>query len=172
MKAIAELPGSPGGWLQLLRFARDPLAWWIGHGKRYPDPSSFPFGKWRVPVTWHPEGIRDIFMAPPEKLGVFGPELIEPAVGENSILVLEGDRHRRERQLLAPAFHGERMIAYGALIADVTRRALDDVARGTRFDIRELTERISLEVIVRAVFGVVDDAQVARASETVANAMR
>ncbi len=43
-----------------------------------------------------------------------------PTVGDNSLLLLAGDRHQRHRQLLMPLFHGERMKAYGELICRLT----------------------------------------------------
>jgi cytochrome P450 len=61
------------------------------------------------------------FDAPGERNVIF-----EPLLGAQSVIGLNGDRHRRMRQLMMPPFHGERMRSYGQLITDIT----DEVMRG------------------------------------------
>jgi cytochrome P450 len=65
-----------------------------------------------------------------------------------------GDAHRRERKLLMPPFHGERMRAYGTVMVEAARRAFAGVAQGDAFLAIERSTEISLEAIVRAVIGV------------------
>ena len=80
---------------------------------------------------------------------------LRPIVGDTSLFVLEGDRHRRERRLLMPSFHGEGIKAYGQIIRDRTLCALDNCKPGIPFPIREVMQNISLDVILKVVFGVV-----------------
>lgn len=77
-------------------------------------------------------------------------------LGNYSIVMLDHDRHKRRRQLLMPPFHGDRMKAYGSLIANLTRSIFDQLAIGDSFLARKLTQELSLQVILQAVFGVTD----------------
>ncbi len=75
-------------------------------------------------------------------------------MGPSSVLTLTGPEHIRQRRLLLPPFHGERMKEYEETIVQATRR---DVARwplGVAMVLQERTRAITLEVILRAVFGV------------------
>src|ERR1700757_5096361 len=69
---------------------------------------------------------------------------------------LSGDRHRRMRQLLMPPFHGERMRSYGQLIRDITEEVMSQRVAGKAFSVRQSMQRISMRVILRAVFGLKD----------------
>jgi len=80
-------------------------------------------------------------------------QLLAQVVGERSILMLEPEPHRARRRLLTPPFHGERLRAYGELIIGLTASALADLRRGDRFEARELMQRITMGVILTAVFG-------------------
>lgn len=79
--------------------------------------------------------------------------LLAQVVGEHSILMLEPAPHRARRRLLTPPFHGDRLRAYGELIIGLTGSALTDLCRGDRFDTRERMQRITMGVILTAVFG-------------------
>jgi cytochrome P450 len=84
--------------------------------------------------------------------------ILEPVVGPHSVLVLDGPEHLRQRKLILPAFHGDRMRAWEAAVRDITR---DQVARwpaGKPFALRPAMQWITLEVIMCVVFGVDDGA--------------
>ena len=66
---------------------------------------------------------------------------------------LSGDRHRRVRQLLMPSFHGERMRSYGQLIQDITEEVMKERVVGKAFSVRKVMQKISMRVILRAIFG-------------------
>ncbi|HAG79859.1 MAG TPA: cytochrome P450, partial [Cyanobacteria bacterium UBA12227] len=74
-------------------------------------------------------------------------------LGKHSVIAASGDRHRRQRQLMMPPFHGERMKAYGQLIADITNQVISQWTIGNPFSIRPSMQAISMQVILRAVFG-------------------
>lgn len=111
---------------------------------------------WGLPavVVSDPEAIRDIFTAPPEDMragsanAYFG-----PLFGRHSLLLLDGDAHLRERKLLLPAFHGGRLAAYGRAIQQITRHAAATWPDDMPFAVLEELLGISLEVILRVVFG-------------------
>lgn len=74
--------------------------------------------------------------------------------GDTSVLMLEGDRHKKRRQLLMPPFHGERMQAYGDLIIKLTHKVFDAIPQNSHFIARSQMQSISLQVIIEAVFGI------------------
>ncbi|WP_067834821.1 cytochrome P450 [Nocardia lijiangensis] len=111
-----------------------------------------------VLFTGTPAGARELFRAPADLLEPPRPNPIEPLVGPASLILTSGVRHRRDRTLLAPAFHGARIRAYGELIRAAT---LDEIEGGpgewrpgTRIDSRAAARSITLRVILEAVFGV------------------
>ncbi len=81
---------------------------------------------------------------------------LEPVLGPRSVLLLEGEEHMRRRKLMLPPFHGERMRAYEATIARVTRAEVASWPADHRFALRARMQAITLEVILSAVFGVAD----------------
>ena len=80
-------------------------------------------------------------------------------LGAGSLILRAGPPHRSERRLLTPPFHGARMRAYGAAMAEVADEQLQRLRPGQPFTALTLGQAISLDVIVRTVFGVDDDAQ-------------
>ena len=83
--------------------------------------------------------------------------LLEPMVGSNSVLILDGAEHMRQRKLLLPAFHGERMRAWESVITDVARERIAAMPRGRPFALRPVMQRLTIEVILRVVFGLDDE---------------
>ena len=82
-----------------------------------------------------------------------------PVVGPRSVLLLEGSEHLARRKLMLPPFHGERMRAYEATVRDVVARDVAGWPRGEAFAVHPRMQAVTLEVIVRAVFGVTDPAR-------------
>jgi cytochrome P450 family 110 len=79
--------------------------------------------------------------------------ILSPIIGDASVMMLEGDRHRRRRQLIMPPFHGDRMRAYGELIGSLTIASFDTIPLNQTFEARSITQTISLNIILKAVFG-------------------
>jgi cytochrome P450 len=151
-------PRAPA-FVQFLRSSLRPAAFLHDCARRYGDVFTM-----RVPgepphvFFSHPDAIRDVFTADPDDLRAGESNgLLEPVVGPHSLLLLDGARHRRERRLMLPPFHGERMQAYGRLIRDLTDRAIDAWPVGRPFPVHESMRQVTLEVILHAVFGVDDD---------------
>jgi cytochrome P450 len=121
------------------------------YAQRYGDP--FSIGGDTVYFS-HPEAIRQIFTADP-KLFVSGRENrpLLPVVGENSLILLDGERHQRQRRLLTPPFHGERVRTYSQLICEITSEVISQWRIGEPFCVRLSMQEISLRVILNAVFG-------------------
>jgi cytochrome P450 len=107
-----------------------------------------------------PELIKQVFTADPAVLHAGKANaMLEPMVGRNSVLLLDGKEHLRQRRLLMPPLHGERMHAYARLMAEITTAELHRMPLGARFAIHGHMQNITLQVILRAVFGLDEGAQ-------------
>ncbi len=108
----------------------------------------------------HPEAIQQMLTGRRHKFDASGKanELLKPLLGEYSIIMLEGDRHKERRKLLLPPFHGSRMQAYGELIVNLTKNISDRFTPGNTFTARTMTQEISLQVILEAVYGLGNEA--------------
>jgi cytochrome P450 len=150
---------------QIGLYARDPLGFLIRYQRRYGDifTVSFPFYHHLVYVAG-PELVKELFTTPPElaHAGEANATVLEPALGPNSVLTLDEAPHMRQRKLLLPPFHGERIERYGELIREVTMQEMESWPLGEPFALRPHTQRITLAVIMRAVFGVHDEDRLTR----------
>jgi cytochrome P450 len=101
-----------------------------------------------------PEQIREVFTAPADVLHPGeGARVLEPIVGVNSVILLDESRHLEQRKLMLPAFHGERMQRLTGLMADVAEREVAAWPRDEPIDLHPRLQALTLEVILRAVFG-------------------
>jgi cytochrome P450 len=102
-----------------------------------------------------PDHIREIFTAPADVLHPGeGANILEPVVGSQSVILLDGDQHIGQRRLMLPAFHGEKMQALADLVAEVTEREVAEWPTGTTVELHSRLQGLTLEVILRSVFGV------------------
>lgn len=103
-----------------------------------------------------PELVKAVFGGDHEVLraGEANGMFLEPLVGPHSVLVLDGPEHLRQRKLILPAFHGDRMRAWEATIRDITRAEIARWPEGRPFALRPSMQSITLDVIIRVVFGV------------------
>lgn len=115
-------------------------------------------------ITANPEGIKTILTADPETFAVPFAELFEifPGNGDGSLFKMIGDKHRAARKLLAPPFHGARMRAYGTLMRDVALQWARTWQPGKPFVMQNTTQAITLDIIIRAIFGITDPEHVQR----------
>jgi cytochrome P450 family 135 len=94
-----------------------------------------------------------------------------PMLGHHSVLLLDGAAHMSQRKLMLPSFHGDRMRGYEDAMAEVARAEIDGWPVGVPQPVRPVTQRITLEVIMRTVFGVQDDARRERLRDALAEAL-
>jgi len=101
-----------------------------------------------------PEALEAIFTAKPGQLSAGGGNrILSELLGEHGIVLLEGAAHQRQRQLLMPPFHGDRMRSYAEVIRSITVQQMGQWQIGSRFAVRPAMQAISLQVILQAVFG-------------------
>ena len=120
---------------------------------------NFAFGRGGM-ITRSPADVKQLFTAPPADVPTAaGGSPIGPFVGEHSLLTLNGDRHLRHRRLLLPPFHGDRLRGYAADISAIAAAEVDGWHPGTTMAMQPRMQAITLEVILRIVFGVEDSAR-------------
>jgi cytochrome P450 family 135 len=115
------------------------------------------FGPGEVVFLSDPDSIKRLFTA--DRVNTIAPGrniILEPLLGRSSLLLQEDDEHMRRRKLMLPPFHGERMRGYEQVIREATERAVAGWPQGSEFALHPSMQAITLEVILRAVFGVED----------------
>ncbi|TML03873.1 MAG: cytochrome P450, partial [Actinobacteria bacterium] len=116
--------------------------------------------RWVV-ITSDPATVKQVFTGDPELLHAgAGNVVLQPILGSRSVLLLDGPEHLRQRRLMLPSFHGERMKLYADVMRAAAERAIEQWPRGRRFDVLPSMQAITLEVILRAVFGVTEPERV------------
>jgi cytochrome P450 family 138 len=106
----------------------------------------------RVVVVGDSRLAKQIFTTSPDDLGNIQPNLSR-LFGSGSVFALDRDDHRRRRRLLAPPFHGKSMKNYEAIIEEETLRETANWPEGQPFATLPSTNRITLNAILRAIFG-------------------
>lgn len=154
--ASALPPGSKLSLLQTYRYVRDPYDYLARMLAQHGDPFTAHVVNGTVVMTGDPAIVQRIYSADPDNFAPFGADAVRPLLGDASVMLMKGERHKRERKLLMPAFHGERMRAYGETIRAAAHAAAATWLKGQVFVFQDSSQWISLEVIVRAVFGVVE----------------
>lgn len=139
--------------LQTYRLMNDPYRYYAAMRDAYGPEYLVPALNGLVLVVTTPEAVKEVFTAPPETYDPFGTEALGPVLGTFSVISATGEAHKKTRKLLMPPFHGARMRAYGEAMRSVARAELARVRPGEAFPAHDLTRRISLEVILRTVFG-------------------
>ncbi len=105
--------------------------------------------------------IEQMFKWKPAQYNVSEPrQIMEPVTGPESILLLDGERHMRMRKLMLPPFHGEAIERFTNLIEEITDREIDGWRAGQTIRTRTVAQTVTLEVIIRAVFGITDPGRI------------
>ncbi|HEY8518417.1 MAG TPA: cytochrome P450 [Candidatus Binatia bacterium] len=141
--------------LQGLRWVQWPIPFLEECARRFGDAFTVRLpGRPPIVMVSHPDAIKDLFTGSEEDLRAGEANyVLEPLLGRHSLLLLDGSEHLRERRLLLPPFHGERMQAYGETMQEIARRAVDAWPVGRAFAIHPEMQAITLDVILRTVFG-------------------
>lgn len=159
------LPPGPR-WLRPLNFLQagltPPVPVLARLAARYGDPFRVSYFSRPVTFTGNPDALRAIYTASPDCFDVWGGSFIEPVFGATSVVVISGERHRQDRNLLAPAFSGPAMRAYRETMAAVAEEKMAQVDIARPFLMLDVTQRITLDIMIRVVFGMQDEARITR----------
>ncbi len=147
--------------IALMRFRHRFHAWLF---RRYGDVYTVRLVPGSVPLVLftRPEAAKEIFAADPAVFrGGRGNAVLGPVMGEHSLLLQDADEHQRARRLLMPAFSAAALREYRSLVTDLARAEVASWSAGTSFRALERMNALTLEVILRVVFGVTDEARLA-----------
>ncbi|MEH1865679.1 MAG: cytochrome P450 [Nostoc sp.] len=144
-------------WLQKLQWITDPVGYVENAAQQYPDIFTsriIGFGD-TVVIVNDLQAIQEILTNDRKKFLAVGEfnRITEPWLGKNSVLILDGSRHKQQRQLIMPSFHGERMQSYGQQIRNLTENVFSQLLLNQPFLARNITQEISLQVMLHVVLG-------------------
>lgn len=161
-----SFPAGPRGPMPLhaARFASNTWDFLAGCRETYGDTFTLKLpgaGRW-VFLT-DPEHVKQVYTGDPAVYHAGeGNSILLPLLGKHSVLLLDGASHLRQRKLLLPPFHGKRMAGYEDLMRQIARDTIDGWPVGEPLRAWPQMQAITLEIIMRAVFGVAEGAQLDR----------
>jgi cytochrome P450 len=147
--------------VQTLHWLLRPISFLESCRRRFGDAFSVSFLGFQTPMVMlsDPEAIRALYANAEHGLPPGRTLALLPILGARSLLLLEGRDHLARRRLMLPPFHGERMRAYEETVRDVVARDVATWPEGEPFALHPRMQRVTLDVILRAVFGVTDEAR-------------
>jgi cytochrome P450 family 110 len=158
MTTTYNLPNGPQipRWLRTIKFISQPVKYVDDFAKIYGDSFTIQSNPSDNPIVYfsQPEALEQIFTSDLSSFEVGrGNTGLRFLLGDRSFMLSDGERHQRQRQLLAPPFHGERMRAYGEDIRQITQQVSHQWQMNKPLKIRNSMQEITLRVILRVVFG-------------------
>jgi cytochrome P450 len=145
--------------VQLMQWLSRPVAYAERQRDRYGEAFTARIDPRPWVMLGDPADVRTVFTAGPERVNAGeANEILRPTLGSHSLLLLDGEEHLRQRKLMLPAFHGERIEHYREIMRAATEREVASWPVDEPFALRPHTQAITLEVIMRAVFGLQDAA--------------
>ncbi len=141
---------------QTLRWAFRPIPFMEDCRRRYGDSFSVRFLGFERPMVMisDPEAIKALYREREHGLPPGRNVVLEPILGSKSLLIQEGAEHLSRRRLMLPPFHGERMRSYEETMNEIVEAEIDSWPLNTEFPIHARMQAVTLEVILRVVFGV------------------
>lgn len=154
-------PGPKGRFLVgvLPEFRKDPAGFLEKTARRYGDVVYLPLGRQHIYYVGHPDAIRDILVTHQNKFKKS--RMLERArvLLGNGLLTSEGDQHRRQRRLVQPAFHRDRLAGYGAVMVDRTAMVREQWKSGQPFDVLQEMMRLTLAIVAKTLFSTQVDSE-------------
>jgi len=149
-----ELKSSP--LVQTLRWAFRPIPFMEDCRRRYGDSFSVRFLGFERPMVLisDPAAIKALYRQREQALPPGRNIVLEPILGSKSLLIQEGAEHLSRRKLMLPPFHGERMRSYEETMTEIVATEIDSWPLQREFPIHARMQAVTLEVILRVVFGV------------------
>jgi cytochrome P450 len=141
---------------QTLRWTFRPLPFMQDCRERYGDSFSLRFLGFERPMVLisDPAAIKALYIERANGLPPGRNIVLEPILGARSVLLLEGADHLARRKLMLPPFHGERMRAYESIVEEIVAAEIDSWPLDREFPIHSRMQAVTLEVILRVVFGI------------------
>ncbi|MBD2268907.1 cytochrome P450 [Anabaena sp. FACHB-1391] len=144
--------------IQVLNWIFRPMPYMMECAKNYGDVFALKLQGNLPPMLFvhSPEAMQQVLSNDQKELEAPGDlnSIFEYLLGKNSVISLSGKAHQRQRQLIMPPFHGERMRTYSELIENITTKVFNQQPKNQSFNIRNITQDITLQVMMEAVFGI------------------
>ncbi|MGK2955761.1 MAG: cytochrome P450 [Solirubrobacterales bacterium] len=165
-------PTAPSA-VQTMRWIVRPIPFMQQARREYGEAFSVTFMGFSAPMVMvsDPELVKSVYSNPANSLPASRIALLEPVLGSKSVLVLDGEEHLARRKLMLPAFHGERMRSYQEVMEEAIDREIESWPIDTAFPIHARMQSVTLEVILRAVFGVTDAERLSRLRDLLGKAL-
>jgi hypothetical protein len=166
MAAAASLPPGPRApsWVQTLRWWTRPVPSFERYRARFG--KRFTMRLLAAPpfvMLSNPDDVKQVFTAPAEVLHPGeGARILEPVIGRNSVILLDEDAHLAQRRLMLPAFHGEQVGRLTQVMAEVAAAEIERWPRDEPVALHPHLQALTLEVILRTVFGLDEGARLER----------
>jgi len=159
------LPPGPDGLapLRLMQWIRDPFAFLDRAQARFGDTFTMDLPVQKFVIVSEPETVKQVFaLGADEANSGEAAFLLKPFLGKSSHILLDGQPHQRHRKMMQPAFHGERMHAYGRTMTALAHDSIDSWPVGEPFAVHGPMQSVTLDVIIRTVFGIEEGARFKR----------
>ena len=144
--------------IQVLNWIFRPMSYLTECAKTYGDLFTLKLESNLPPILFvhSPEAIQQILSNDHKDLEAPGElnSIFEYLLGKKSVISLSGKEHQRQRQLIMPPFHGERMRSYAELIENITIKTINKQPKNQPFNIRNVSQEITLQIMMEAVFGI------------------
>jgi cytochrome P450 len=150
--------------VQTLRWTLRPLAFMHECREQIGNSFSLRFLGFERPMVLisDPAAIKALYMERANGLPPGRNIVLEPILGSQSLLLQEGAEHLARRKLMLPSFHGERMRSYESALDEIVTAEIDAWPLHTEFPIHSRMQAVTLEAILRIVFGVADGPRLER----------
>lgn len=166
-----QIPPGPSGSALLgsmRAFQRDPLSFLLQAADAYGDLFFFRLGPRRIHVVTRSEHIREVLVGQQKNIvkATFNRNLLARFMG-NGLVTSDGDFHRRQRRLMQPAFHPQRVDTYAGVMVDYTLDMMADWQDGQRIDIDDEMMKLTMNIVSKTLF----DADMSGEANTVGEAV-
>jgi len=159
--------------LQTLRWAFRPIPFMADCRRRFGDSFSVRFVGFERPMVLisDPEAIKALYRQREQALPPGRNVVLEPILGSKSLLIQEGAEHLSRRKLMLPPFHGERMRSYEETMSEIVSAEVDSWPLQQTFPIHRRMQAVTLEVILRVVFGISSGPRLERLRSTLSTVL-
>jgi cytochrome P450 family 135 len=150
--------------VQTLRWSFRPLPFMQECRERYGDNFSVKFVSFERPMVMisDPAAIKALYTERAHGLPPGRDIVLKPILGAGSLLLQEGSEHLARRKVMLPPFHGERMRSYEPIMEEIIDAEIDSWPLGEKFAIHPRMQAVTLEIILRVVFGVAEGPRLER----------
>jgi cytochrome P450 len=166
----AALPGPKGGYFSgsAAAFRRDQLGFYTDCARQYGDVVETRLGPFRVLLIYHPDAIEELLVTRSRDfIKSPGLQILRPLLG-NGLFLAEGDTWLRQRRLAQPAFHRQRVAAYGEVMTAFAERHLQAWKDGGVVEVHSEMMGVTQAIVGKTLF----DADVSGDAHDVAQAAR